>query len=166
MPLERKKIRVRKAIPFKDFQKKEGIKMTLNKLTTINAIVAVVLGLIFSFWGPALLPLYGAPRIPIPVASDANTISFWAGMAFIRMFGAALVGFGVLLWFVRYVSDLAIQHQIAGALFIASGFMVFITVTQQIALWSTVMGWVTIGVLTLFALGYGYCFLFAFKKAM
>src|SRR5512138_1545336 len=140
--------------------------MTLNKLTTINAIVAVVLGLAFSLWGPGLLPLYGASQIPTPVAGDANAISFWAGMAFIRMFGAAFVGFGVLLWFVRYISDLAIQHQIAGALFIATGFMVFITMIQQIALWSSAMGWVTTGVLTLLALGYGYCFLFAFKKAM
>jgi len=140
--------------------------MTLNRLTVINAVLAVVFGLAFALGGPALLPLYGASYIPTPIASDANAMAFWAGMAFTRMFGAALLGSGVLLWFVRYISDMAIQRIVAGSLFMAMGFMIFISLTQQIAIWNSMVGWVTVGVLILLALGYGYCFLFAKTKAM
>ena len=140
--------------------------MTLNRLTVINAVLAVVLGLVFALGGPGLLPLYGASQIPTPSASDANAMSFWAGMAFIRMFGAALLGFGVLLWFVRTISDVAIQRNVAGSLFVATGVMLFVALTQQTAIWNSTVGWVTVGVLILFALGYGYCFLFTKTKVM
>jgi hypothetical protein len=140
--------------------------MTLNRLTGVNAVLAVVLGLAFALAGPGLLPLYGASQIPAPIASDANAISFWAGMAFTRMFGVALLGFGVLLWFVRYISDRMIQRSVSGALFIVVGFMALIALIQQITIWSTAVGWVTVGVLILFTLGYGYCFLFTKTKTI
>jgi hypothetical protein len=140
--------------------------MTLNRLIVINAVLAVVAGLAFALEGPGLLPLYGASHIPTPIAGDANAMSFWAGLAFARMFGAALLGFGVSLWFMRYITDLAIRRFVAGSLFVTMGFMIFIALTQQIAIWSTTAGWVTVGVLILLALGYGYCFLFTKTKAV
>ena len=139
--------------------------MTLNRLTTIYAVIATVLGLVFFLWGPVLLSLYGVPQLPSPVVGDVNAMSMWSGVAFVRTFGAVLFAFGVLLWFVRSISDPVVQRNLAVALFVGTGLVGLVTLIQQIAIWNSVAGWVTFGMLALFALGYGYYSLVPSQKA-
>ena len=130
--------------------------MTLKGIATINAVIAMVIGLFFSFFGPMLLPAFGASQIPEPVASDPYAMSFWSALAFARIFGATLFGFGTLLWTLRSITEVKLARTIALALFITNGFLGGFALIQQLAIWDMVAGWIMVGMFIIFALGYGY----------
>mgnify|MGYP001051212937 CR=1 FL=1 len=130
--------------------------MKYKSLMIIAAVVLLVSGFALSGWGPVLMPLYGASEIPDPVASDEAAMTVWAGISFLRLFGAALFGVGVVSLFTHRLSSAEAQKAVSRSLFAAMVGIFAVALIQQIAIWSTTVGWVTVSLLLLVALGYGY----------
>ena len=80
----------------------------------------------------------------------------WAAASFARLAGAVSVCFGILLWAVRDVGAQQAQRRVAAALLAANSFGFLIAGAQQIAIWETAMGMVTVAGFFLFAIGYTY----------
>jgi len=130
--------------------------MKYKRLMTSAAIVLLVSGLALSGWGPVLIRRYGAGAIPDPVPSDEAAMTVWAGISFLRLFGAALFGVGVVSLFTRSLSRVEAQKAVSRGLSGAMLVIFVVALLQQIAIWSTTLGWLTVGLLLLVALGYGY----------
>lgn len=128
--------------------------MRLRNVLFANAAVAIVFGLLFALWAPTMLRFYGV----VPVGSlDLTTAQNpWATVSFARLAGAVSVCFGILLWAVRDISTQQAQRRIAAALLVANSFAFLIAGAQQIAIWETTMGTVTVATFFLFAMGYTY----------
>jgi len=122
--------------------------MKLGTFMAIHAFVAVVFGIGFVLAPTSVLAPYGM------VSMDAGAIFMT------RLFGAALIQIGLLAWMARTVSDpaarRAVQRAYGGGLVV--GFIV--ALTGQLAGVANALGWSTVAIYLLLALGYGY-FLFA-----
>jgi len=122
--------------------------MKLGTFMAIHAFVALVFGIGFVLAPASVLAPYGL------VSMDAGAI-FMS-----RLFGAALIQIGLLAWMARTVIDpaarRAVQRAYGGGLVV--GFVV--ALTGQLAGVANALGWSTVAIYLLLALGYGY-FLFA-----
>ncbi len=122
--------------------------MKLSTFMAIHAFVALIFGIGFVLAPASVLAPYGI------VSMDAGAI-FMS-----RLFGAALIQVGLLAWMARTVTDpaarRAVQRAYGGGL--AVGFVV--ALTGQLAGVANALGWSTVAIYLLLALGYGY-FLFA-----
>lgn len=130
--------------------------MKYKTLMVVAGAVLLVSGFALSGWGPMLIPLYGASDIPTPVASNRAAMTVWTGISFVRLFGTALAGLGMVSLFTHNLSSIEARKAISRGLFAAMVVVLVVAVIQQIAIWSTPIGWVTVGFLFLVALGYGY----------
>ena len=117
--------------------------MRLSLLMTINAIVAVVFGLAFVIAPGQAGALYG-------VTADAQ-FRYLA-----QLFGSALVGFGVLTWAARNAPATDARKAIVLALFVSEGLGFVLALLGQIAGVVNTMGWSTVAIYLLLALGFGY----------
>jgi len=122
--------------------------MKLSTWLTIAAVVAVVFGLAFVLVTGPLLSFYG-------ITLDK------AGTLVAQLFGAALIGFAVLNWFARGVTDReARQAIVLGNL--ASDTVGFVmALIGQLAGVANALGWSTVAIYLLLALGFAY---FQFMK--
>jgi hypothetical protein len=130
--------------------------MKYERLMVITAIVLLVSGFALWGWGPMLIPLYGASDIPDPVVSDKAAMTVWAGISFLRLFGAALFGVGMVSLFTHGLSSAEAQKAVSRGLFAATVVIFVFAFIQQTAIWCTTAGWLTVGLLLLLTLGYGY----------
>jgi hypothetical protein len=122
--------------------------MKLNILLAIAAVVAAVFGVAFVVATGPLLSLYG-------ITLDKG------GTLIAQLFGAALIGFGVLNWFARNVADREAQRTIVLANLSGDvvGFvMILIGQLQGV---TNALGWSTVAIYLLLALGFAY---FQFMK--
>ena len=122
--------------------------MTLKLLLTLNAILAATTGVGFLFIPAVLLPLYG-------LGADPSTLNVT------RLLGGALLGYGALSWFVRdSPQGPALRGVVLGNVV---GFSASVVggLISQLAGTANALGWLTVAVDALFALGYGY---FAFMN--
>jgi len=117
--------------------------MRLSLLMTVNAIVAVVFGLAFVIAPGQAGALYG-------VSADAQ-FRYLA-----QLFGSALVGFGVLTWAARNAPASDARKAIVLALFVSEGLGFVLALLGQIAGVVNTMGWSTVAIYLLLALGFGY----------
>jgi len=117
------------------------------------AMAAILTGFIFMGYAPMTLPFYGVPELPWDSGRD---MPFWRTMSFVRLFGALLLGFGLLTWRMRNLIEPAQQRTVALAHFYAYSTTCLIALTQQIALWDTTAGWITVEALILTAIAFGY----------
>jgi hypothetical protein len=124
-------------------------------LMLVAGVVLLVSGFTLTGWGPMLVSLYGAGDIPNAVASDKAAMTVWTGLSFVRLFGTALAGLGLVSLFTHNMSSLDARKAISRGLFAATVLILIVATVQQIAIWSTPIGWVTVGLLVLIALGYG-----------
>jgi hypothetical protein len=128
--------------------------MKLSALMIVNAIVAVVFGIGFviapsqvaSFYSPAA----GAPEVGAVLRVVA------------QLFGAALLTFAVLTWVARNAPDSEARRAIVLALFIGDAVGFVISVIAQIGGAVNALGWLTVAIYLLLAIGFGY-FVFAAK---
>lgn len=130
--------------------------MKLNSLILINAILFIALGIAFALYAPLMIDAYGMLQI-----SGADGASYWFTASFARLLGAALFGYGFLLWAVRdlLASNIHAQEsrrRVILALIIGNIIGVFVAVTQQWQIWTNLAGWLTIGAYLLLTLGYAY----------
>ena len=123
--------------------------MKLKTLMIFNAIVAIVFGVCFVLIPAQVLSLYGDevanPRL----------------IYICQLFGAALIGLGLLAWTARNVTDSEARKAIVLALFVAPSVGFVVALIGQINNVVNILGWSTVGIYFLLALGFGY---FQFSK--
>ena len=117
--------------------------MKLSMLFTINTIVAGVFGLAFVLVAATLMSLYGVTLSP-------------GGLLVARLFGAALFGYAVLTWFARNARDSDARQAIVLALFIGHAMGFIVALLGQLSGAVNTLGWSTVVIYLLLALGFGY----------
>ena len=120
--------------------------MKLKTLMIINAIVAIVFGVIFVFIPAQVYSLYGHG------AGETMDILNYMG----QLFGAALIGIGLVTWTARNSSDSDARQAIVFALFVADGIGFVVALIGQINNVVNLLGWSTVVIYLLLALGFGY----------
>jgi len=122
--------------------------MKLSTWLTIAAVVAVVCGLAFVLVTGPLLSFYG-------ITLDK------AGTLVAQLFGAALIGFAVLNWFARGVTDREARQAILLANLASDTVGFVMALIGQLAGVANALGWSTVALYLLLALGFAY---FQFMK--
>ncbi len=117
--------------------------MKLKTLMIINAIVAIVFGVTFVIVPAQAYSLYD-------ITADEQLI--YMG----QLFGAALVGFALLTWMARNATDSDARRAIVLALFIADGIGFVVALIGQLSNVVNALGWSTVAIYLLLALGFGY----------
>lgn len=117
--------------------------MKLSVLMVINAIVAVLFGIAFVLAAGPLLLLYGITLSP-------------GGAVVARLFGAALIGFAVILWFARNVKESEARRAIVLGFFIEHVIGFIVALLAQLSGVVNNLGWSTVVIYLLLALGFGY----------
>jgi hypothetical protein len=117
--------------------------MKLRTLLIINAVVAAVFGLAFVL-------------VPSQVASQYG-IEGTAALDYMgRLFGAALIGYAVLTWLARNANESTARTAIVLALLIGNGVGFVVALISQINEVVNALGWSSVAIYLLLALGYGY----------
>jgi len=125
---------------------------SILRLIKIHATVLIACGIAFGLYGPLMMAFYAVPEL-LQISTDI----YWQIAAFARMFGAALFGFGLLLWALRNAfSELSppSQRGVLAALILANLMGAFISITQQSSIWGTPAGWITTAVFAVFTIAY------------
>jgi len=117
--------------------------MKLNSLFMFNFIVAILFGLGFTLMPATMADLYGAELTP-------------AGLYIGQLFGLSLIGFAVLSWLARGLTDPAGRQAIVTALFISELIGLVVSIINQLAGVVNALGWSTVVLYGLLALGFGY----------
>jgi hypothetical protein len=115
--------------------------MKLNQLITMNAILFIGLGIAFALYGPLMIAMFGI------LETEGSSLIYWYAASFARLMGAALFGFGFVLWALRgQVGDQSISGQGRGlilALVISNALGLVVAITQQVSIWGKPAGWIT-----------------------
>ena len=123
--------------------------MKLSQLLSINAILFIALGIAFALYGPLMIAMFGI------LESEGSPLTYWYAASFARLLGAALFGFGFVLWALRTQAGSSGQGiKVALVLAYALGFGV--AITQQVSIWGTLAGWITSAVFLVLLLAYAY----------
>jgi hypothetical protein len=84
-----------------------------------------------------MLPLYGFQAAPELFPSAGS---------FVRLSGVCMIALGALLGAVRVVDDVRIQRSIVRVLVESHLVVIAVVTAQQIVIWVTPLGWVTVAV--------------------
>ncbi len=122
--------------------------MKLSALMIVNAVVAGVFGVGFVLVPGQVLSQYG-------IAVDAP-IEYMG-----QLFGAALLGFAVITWSARNVAASEARNAILLGLCVADLAGFILALQSQLSGVVNALGWSTVGIYLLLALGFGY---FRFMK--
>lgn len=120
--------------------------MKFKTLTTINSFLAFICGVVFALVPAQILASYDVSLTPM-------------GIVIYQFWGAALIGIGLLCWFVRDIPGLARQKKLAMALVITNLLSSGIAIRGQYA-GASASGWSTVFLFLALAVGFGI-FLFA-----
>ena len=130
--------------------------MKVSYLVGITALLAICIGLSLVLFSPSFLPFYGAVSIPAYDANDVSAMSFWRSAAFVRVFGALLLAFGIFLWAARKFMETETGRPLIAALSVGFFVISLVALTQQIAFWETSTGFLTVISFLALAIAYGY----------
>jgi hypothetical protein len=125
--------------------------MKLSTLMVVNAVIAAAFGVCFVVVPGQLMSFYGPEVSP--------QLEYVA-----RLFGAALLGFAVLTWTARNAPDSDTRRAILLALVVGDGVGFVVALIGQIGGVMNALGWSTVVIYLLLAIGFGY-FCFAQPKA-
>ena len=123
--------------------------MKLSQLLLINAILFIALGIAFALYGPLMIAMFGI------LESEGSPMIYWYAASFARLFGAALFGFGFVLWALRNQTGPS-GKSIKVALVISYALGFTVAITQQVSIWGTLAGWITSAVFLVLLLAYAY----------
>jgi hypothetical protein len=115
--------------------------MKFKTLITINSVLAFAAGLACVLLPTQLLANYGVILAPM-------------GIVIYQFWGTALIGIGLLSWFVRDIDELALQRKLAIALFIINGLSNILVVRVQYA-GANSSGWSTVILFLILTLSFG-----------
>ncbi|MEJ2611856.1 MAG: hypothetical protein P8179_17700 [Candidatus Thiodiazotropha sp.] len=110
-------------------------------LLTINAILAFVSGAVCALIPRQLLAHYDVSLSPM-------------GLVIYQFWGVALIGLGMLTWFLRNITEVALQKRIGLALLITNGLSVAMAIRGQFA-GANSSGWSTVVLFFLLTLCWG-----------
>jgi hypothetical protein len=122
--------------------------MKLSTMFIIYAVISAIFGLTFIFMPQTALALYGITLSP-------------GGILIVRLFGAALLEFALLSWLVRNAGDSEARKAIILAVFVGEVVGFIVALVGQLSGEVNALGWSTVAIYLLLALGFGY---FQFKK--
>jgi hypothetical protein len=130
--------------------------MKLIHLLTLNAILFIAFGIAFALYGPLMMAFFGVPEI-----EENSVMLYWNVASFARLFGAALFGFGFLIWAVRSLAasqavSAEARRGVVFALLLGNLMGAIVAITQQSSVWLSPAGWVATAIFALLTLGYGY----------
>ena len=125
--------------------------MKLSVLMVINAVVAALFGASFVVVPAEVLSLYSPEVTP--------QLQYVA-----QLFGAALLAIAVLTWHARNAPHSEARRAILLALCIGDSFGFIVALRAQLGGVVTALGWSTVVIYLLFAIGFGY-FIFALPKS-
>lgn len=117
--------------------------MSLKLVLTINAILSLVFGLAFIFAPEATLTYY---------AVEIGVGGAWMS----RFFGAAILGWGVLAWFMRDAGPSDAREAALTGLFVGMAVGFVVSLMGQMAGVANALGWSTVALYGVFTLAYGY----------
>ena len=117
--------------------------MKLSNLLMVNAIVAGVFGFAFILIPWQVLKFYGIQADP--------ALNYMG-----QLFGAALFGFAVLSWSAKNAGPSEARNAIVLALFIGDGIGFVVALMGQLSGVVNTLGWSTVAIYLLLALGFGY----------
>ena len=119
--------------------------MSYKIMFTLNAIVALVLGVVFLFAPVMMLELFG-------------TETYASSVLLARFFGSAMIALGLLVWFTKDVENAGIQKNM-GMVLLVSAILGLIVNVIGISPASGVIrkyGWLSIIIYILFVIGYAF----------
>jgi len=117
--------------------------MKLSIFLIINSVVAVAFGIAFVLLPATLLSFYGVTLGEV-------------GLVIAQLYGSAILGVGLTTWFARNAGPSDAREGILLALFIADGAGFVLSLMGQLAGRVNALGWSTVGLYLLLALGFGY----------
>jgi hypothetical protein len=127
--------------------------MKLNPVISLNAVIALAFGILFTLYAPVMMAFFGVAEIP-----EDNVLLYWHVASFARLFGATLFGFGLLLWSLRGLlarnAALEGRRGVLFSLLFTNGMAAIVAITQQFSIWLRPAGWALIGLFGLFSLAY------------
>jgi hypothetical protein len=115
--------------------------MKFKTILTINSVLAFTTGLACVLIPVQLLDNYGVKLTPM-------------GLVIYQFWGVALIGLGMLSWFVRGINELTLQKKIAIVLLVTNGLSSIIAIRGQQA-GANSSGWSTVVIFLILALSYG-----------
>ena len=125
--------------------------MKLKSLFIFNAITVIIFGVGSVLAPQVFVSLFGATLNP-------------AGMLMMQYGGAWLIGIGLLAWFARNAADSEARRAIVLAFMICYSIAFVLALLSQLAGVLNALGWGTVVLNLLLAIGYGY-FQFAKQQA-
>lgn len=117
--------------------------MTIRTLMIVNAIIAGLFGIGFVLVPGQLLSQYGITPDPA-----FNLVG--------QLLGAAFIGFAVLTWAARNTTDSEARRAILLALFVGDAIGFIVALIAQLGGIVNALGWSTVVIYLLLALGWGY----------
>jgi hypothetical protein len=136
----------------------------LSSLLLLNAFLFIATGIAFALYGPLMIDFFGVLEL-----NQATSPMYWYVASFARLYGAALFGFGFLIWAARSLMDrqslpAETRQRFLFALLLAHLISLYVAFLQQITVWINPAGWVAVAVHLLFLAGYGYFLLTGAKQ--
>ncbi len=122
--------------------------MKLSNFLSAKAVISLLFGIALVLAPAALMSLFGVTLDP-------------GGAAMTRLLGAMLIGIGLICWFEKGAGAEKLKG-ITLALFIGDTIAFVVALMAQLAGTTNALGWVTVVLWLLLALGFGY---FRFLKS-
>jgi uncharacterized membrane protein len=110
-------------------------------------MAAAVICLVFGF---------GFVILPVTLLSFYGLSTEQVGIFMTRLFGQAFILLGLLLWLARNTTEPTIQRAFALAVFVGNVIGFIISLMTQLSGIVNVLGWSTVALYLIFALGFGY----------
>lgn len=130
--------------------------MRVERLNAIFGTLLGLLGLYFAAEGPAAGRAFGIASFP-PVGGGMMEVpAEWRLVAFVRMFGVALLLAGLILWAVGRDVRPERMRRFAVMVALGSAAACLLAIAQQLSLWNTGAGAGLATLLGLMAVAYGW----------
>ncbi len=127
--------------------------MRVRTLLSISAVLLALVGLFLVLQTGVAMRMIADIPAPATAAADPAWKPYWQTAAFARLFGIALLAFGMVLWHVKPLVGDGAERRIGltlGAGFALAG---LVALAQQVAIFGTPAGWLlSLGFLGLAAL--------------
>jgi hypothetical protein len=123
--------------------KRKEFKMKLKNWMSAAAVVCLVFG-------------FGFVILPVTLLSFYGMSTEQGGILMTRLFGQAFIFLGLLLWLARNTTEPTTQRAFALAAFVGNAIGFIISLMSQLSGIANVLGWSTVALYLIFALGFGY----------
>ena len=119
--------------------------MNYRIMFALNSVVALLFGLGFLFFPTRALGLFG-------------TETFVSTVLISRLFGTAMLGLGLVLWFAKDARDASVQKGMGIALLVSAITGLIVTLLGTFASHAVIRtnGWAVVAIYLVFGLGYAY----------